>query len=56
MTRPDASFRPHQVEAIEELVVGHRRVLLVERTGFGKSAVYFIATSSCDSGGPAQRS
>ncbi|HEV3472905.1 MAG TPA: RecQ family ATP-dependent DNA helicase [Actinomycetota bacterium] len=39
-----ATFREHQLEAIEELVVHRRRVLLVERTGFGKSAVYFIAT------------
>lgn len=44
MTAPEASFRPHQLEAIEELVENRRRVLLVERTGFGKSAVYFIAT------------
>ena len=41
---PDATFREHQREAIEDLVVGRRRVLCVQRTGWGKSAVYFIAT------------
>jgi ATP-dependent DNA helicase RecQ len=44
MAGPDASFREHQFEAIEELVGNRGRVLMVERTGFGKSAVYFIAT------------
>ena len=39
-----AGFRPHQLEAIEALVRDRRRVLLVQRTGWGKSAVYFIAT------------
>src|SRR5215213_9441797 len=41
---PTATFREHQREAIEDLVVGRRRVLCVQRTGWGKSAVYFIAT------------
>lgn len=41
--RNDASFRPHQREAVEALV-GHQRVLVVQRTGWGKSAVYFLAT------------
>src|SRR3954452_19980296 len=41
---PDARFREHQREAIEDLVDGRRRVLCVQRTGWGKSAVYFIAT------------
>src|SRR5919199_3005479 len=39
-----ARFREHQLEAIEDLVIGRRRVLCVQRTGWGKSAVYFIAT------------
>ena len=39
-----AEFRPHQMEAIEALVQGRKRVLLVQRTGWGKSAVYFIAS------------
>src|SRR3954467_6232112 len=42
---PDAEFREHQREAIEDLVVERRRVLCVQRTGWGKSAVYFIATA-----------
>ena len=41
---PEADFRPHQREAIEDLVDRRRRVLCVQRTGWGKSAVYFIAT------------
>jgi len=41
--RPDAVFHPGQLEAIEALVVDHRRALVVQRTGWGKSAVYFIA-------------
>ncbi|WP_246308178.1 RecQ family ATP-dependent DNA helicase [Halorarum salinum] len=40
----DAEFRPDQWEAIERLVVDKERVLLVQRTGWGKSTVYFIAT------------
>jgi ATP-dependent DNA helicase RecQ len=42
---PDARFRSHQLEAIEDLVLERRRVLCVQRTGWGKSAVYFIATA-----------
>ena len=41
---PGAEFRPGQLDAIRALVEEHRRVLVVERTGWGKSAVYFIAT------------
>src|SRR5215213_5643911 len=44
LASPTATFREHQREAIEDLVVGRRRVLCVQRTGWGKSAVYFIAT------------
>jgi ATP-dependent DNA helicase RecQ len=40
-----ASLRDDQWTAIEALVGGRRRVLLVQRTGFGKSAVYFVATA-----------
>jgi ATP-dependent DNA helicase RecQ len=39
-----ASFRPGQLEAISAVAGERRRVLLVQRTGWGKSAVYFIAT------------
>lgn len=42
--RPDATFHDGQYEAIEALVAGRRRALVVQRTGWGKSAVYFVAT------------
>jgi ATP-dependent DNA helicase RecQ len=41
---PEAMFRAGQREAIEAVVSERGRVLLVQRTGWGKSAVYFIAT------------
>ena len=40
---PDATLRDDQWTAIEALVVQRRRALVVQRTGWGKSAVYFIA-------------
>ena len=40
----DARFRDGQLEAVEALVDERRRVLVVERTGWGKSVVYFLAT------------
>ena len=40
----DADFRAGQWEAIEKLVIERQRVLLVQRTGWGKSLVYFMAT------------
>jgi ATP-dependent DNA helicase RecQ len=43
--RPDAQFHDGQLEAITALVDDHRRALVVQRTGWGKSAVYFVATS-----------
>jgi ATP-dependent DNA helicase RecQ len=42
---PDARFREHQREAITDLVEDRARVLCVQRTGWGKSAVYFLATA-----------
>ncbi|MFB7908199.1 RecQ family ATP-dependent DNA helicase [Kitasatospora sp. NPDC056076] len=42
---PAASLREDQWTAIEALVVDHRRALVVQRTGWGKSAVYFISTA-----------
>ncbi len=39
-----AEFRPGQREAIEALVGRRARLLVVQRTGWGKSAVYFVAT------------
>ena len=40
---PTAVLRDDQWTAIEALVVHRRRALVVQRTGWGKSAVYFIA-------------
>ncbi|MBI5104828.1 MAG: ATP-dependent DNA helicase RecQ, partial [Solirubrobacterales bacterium] len=42
---PGAAFREHQLEAIRDLVDDRARVLCVQRTGWGKSAVYFLATA-----------
>lgn len=42
--RDDVTFRDGQFEAIESLVGGGSRVLVVQRTGWGKSAVYFVAS------------
>ncbi|HET7066205.1 MAG TPA: DEAD/DEAH box helicase [Nocardioides sp.] len=42
--RDDAVLRDDQWAAIEALVVERRRSLVVQRTGWGKSAVYFVAT------------
>src|SRR2546429_9403284 len=42
---PGAQLRPDQWRAVEALVVDRRRVLCVQRTGWGKSAVYFVATA-----------
>lgn len=44
MLGDQAEFRKGQWEAIKNLVEDHRRVLLVQKTGWGKSIVYFIAT------------
>lgn len=43
--RVDAAFHPGQFEAISALVDDRRRALVVQRTGWGKSAVYFVATA-----------
>ncbi|WP_130012182.1 RecQ family ATP-dependent DNA helicase [Serinicoccus sediminis] len=43
--RDDADFRDGQLEAVEALVRERSRVLVVQRTGWGKSAVYFVATA-----------
>ena len=48
---PGAAFRPDQLEAILALAVDRRRLLVVERTGWGKSVVYFIATRLLRDGG-----
>jgi ATP-dependent DNA helicase RecQ len=41
--RPDAAFHDGQFEAVDALVAKRQRVLVVQRTGWGKSAVYFVA-------------
>lgn len=40
---PNASFRDGQYEAIEATMT-HNRTLVVQRTGWGKSLVYFVCT------------
>lgn len=42
---PSAVLREDQWRAIEALVADRRRALVVQRTGWGKSAVYFVATA-----------
>ncbi len=41
---PAANFREGQWEAIDGLVERRARLLVVQRTGWGKSLVYFLAT------------
>lgn len=40
---PEAAFRRGQEEAVRHVVEGRGRLLVVQRTGWGKSFVYFIA-------------
>ncbi|WP_037056902.1 RecQ family ATP-dependent DNA helicase [Pseudonocardia asaccharolytica] len=42
---PGARLREDQWTAIRALVAERRRALVVQRTGWGKSAVYFVATA-----------
>jgi len=48
---PDATFHSGQLEAIEAVTKSGGRALVVQRTGWGKSAVYFIATKTLRAGG-----
>ena len=41
--RADAYFREGQEDAIRHIVEGRGRLLVVQKTGWGKSAVYFVA-------------
>lgn len=41
---PEAGFRDGQWEAIDALANHRRKLLVVQRTGWGKSSVYFIST------------
>ncbi|MGY1709046.1 RecQ family ATP-dependent DNA helicase [Geodermatophilus sp. SYSU D00758] len=43
--RPDAAFREGQDTAVAALVERSERALVVQRTGWGKSAVYFVSTA-----------
>ena len=49
--QPDAEFREGQEEAIRHIVSGNGRLLVVQKTGWGKSFVYFIATKLLREGG-----
>ena len=42
---PDAVLRDDQFIAVDALVTDRSRALVVQRTGWGKSAIYFVATS-----------
>lgn len=44
LDQPSACFRDGQLEAIKNIVEDKKRVLIVQRTGWGKSMVYFLAT------------
>ena len=46
MAGPGATARPDQLAAVEALVEDRSRVLVVQATGWGKSAVYWAATSA----------
>ncbi len=41
---PSARFHDGQWEAVHAVAAGRRRVLVVQRTGWGKSLVYYMAT------------
>ena len=43
MTNPEADFREGQWEAIDHIVNQRGKVLCIQRTGWGKSMVYFVA-------------
>ena len=43
--RDDTDVRDGQLDAVMALVADRARVLVVQRTGWGKSAVYFVATA-----------
>jgi ATP-dependent DNA helicase RecQ len=44
LKNPTAEFRDGQWEAIYEIIQNQARLLVVQRTGWGKSLVYFLAT------------
>ncbi len=44
LNQPEAELREGQWEAIAALVLDRAQLLVVQRTGWGKSVVYFLAT------------
>ncbi len=44
LQKEDALFRPDQYEAMDLVVNQRKKVLVVQKTGWGKSSVYFIST------------
>ena len=48
---PGAQFREGQEESIRHVVEGHGKLLVVQKTGWGKSFVYFISTKLLREGG-----
>src|SRR2546426_12288085 len=44
MLGPQAQFREGQWRAIDAIVTRRSRVLVIQRTGWGKSLVYFLST------------
>ncbi len=48
---PDATARDDQAQAVRALVVDGARVLVVQATGWGKSAVYWAATAALRAAG-----
>jgi ATP-dependent DNA helicase RecQ len=53
---PAAVPHPEQLAAIQAVVADRRRVLVVQRTGWGKSAVYSWPPDCCATPAPAPRS
>jgi len=51
MLRPEAEFRDGQWEAIDLVANRRERVLVVQRTGWGKSIVYFLAAKTLRAAG-----
>jgi len=50
-----ADFRPGQWEAIDALVNQRRKLLIVERTGWGKSVFISSPPASCATGASGRR-
>lgn len=44
LTNPNVTFREGQWEAIDAIINKRQKLLVVQRTGWGKSSVYFIST------------